>query len=58
MDDYAFGHLLEKIRSRIGKRNTMMRDVVTAEERLVATLIRYLAAENSLQDLKYVIFIE
>ena len=38
MDDSSFYYLCNKIRPRIEKRNTVMRDAVSAEERLSATL--------------------
>lgn len=52
MNEECFEYLLNKIRYRIEKVNTIMRESVTAEERLTATL-RYLATGNSYEDLKF-----
>ena len=46
----TFYYLLNKIRPRIDKRNTVMRNAVSAEERLFATL-RFLATGKSCEDL-------
>lgn len=52
MNDECFEYILNKIRYRIEKVNTIMRESVTAEERLAATL-RYLGTGNSYEDLKF-----
>ncbi|KAB0805310.1 hypothetical protein PPYR_02280 [Photinus pyralis] len=52
MDEDLFITLLEKMKPLIQKKNTLMRDAVTAEERLICTL-RYLARGRSLEDLKF-----
>ena len=54
MDNSSFYYLLNKIHPRIEKRNTIMRDAVSAEERLSATL-RFLATGKSYEDLKLTI---
>ena len=52
MDDSAFYYLLNKIRPRIEKRNTVMVDAVSAEQRLSTTL-KFLATGKSYEDLKF-----
>jgi hypothetical protein len=52
MDDDAFRTILELIRPKITKQNTVMRNAISAEERLTFTL-RYLATGNSYEDLKF-----
>lgn len=52
MNDMLFNNLLGIIKSKIEKKNTVMRDAVSAEERLIVTL-RYLATGNSYEDLKF-----
>ncbi|XP_046386856.1 putative nuclease HARBI1 [Ischnura elegans] len=52
MDEMCFMELLSKIKPQIDRKNTVMRECVSAEERLVVTL-RYLATGRSLEDLKY-----
>jgi hypothetical protein len=56
MDSELFQHLLNLISPRIEKKNSVMRNAVSAEERLSVTL-RYLATGNSYQDLKFSIAI-
>lgn len=52
MDNSTFMLLLEKVGPYICKEDTVMRDCVTAEQRLVATL-RFLATGRSYEDLKF-----
>ncbi|XP_047525993.1 protein ALP1-like [Pieris napi] len=52
MDGDNFDCLLELIRHRITKQDTVMRKCITPEERLSATL-RYLATGRSFEDLKF-----
>jgi hypothetical protein len=52
MDSELFQNLLRVVRPRIEKKNTVMREAVSAEERLSVTL-RYLATGNSYEDLKF-----
>lgn len=52
MDEGKFLYLLNLIRPTIQKQNTVMREAVSAEERLIATL-RYLATGRSYEDLKF-----
>ncbi|CAH1378426.1 unnamed protein product [Tenebrio molitor] len=52
MDDDAFRTILELVRPKITKQNTVMRNAISAEERLTFTL-RYLATGNSYEDLKF-----
>lgn len=52
MDEDSFLLLLAKVRPFIERKNTVMRESVSAEERLVVTL-RYLATGRSLEDLKF-----
>ena len=52
MSKERFDHLLGLIREEITKKDTYMREAVTAEERLVIT-IRYLVTGMSQQDLCY-----
>ena len=50
MSKERFDHLLGLVREKITKKDTQMRDAITAEERLVITL-RYLSSGMSQQDL-------
>ena len=52
MSKERFDHLLSLISDKITKKNTQMREAITAEERLVITL-RYLAVGMSQQTLCY-----
>ena len=52
MSKERFDHLLGLLRDKIAKKDTNMREAITAEERLVITL-RYLSAGMSQQDLCY-----
>lgn len=52
MDNETFNALLNMVRNKIEKQTTIMRDSITAEERLTVTL-RYLATGNSYEDLKF-----
>lgn len=52
MDENTFYTLLEIVGKRIKKQNTVMREAISPEDRLAATL-RYLATGNSFEDLKY-----
>lgn len=52
MDDECFQHLLSAVTPQIQKQDTVMREAITPEQRLIATL-RYLATGRSLQDLKF-----
>ena len=52
MSKERFDHLLNMVREKITKKNTRMREAISAEERLVITL-RYLASGMSQQDLCY-----
>ena len=52
MDESLFQELLAKVRNRIERRNTVMRNAIPAEQRLAATL-RYLATGNTYEDLKF-----
>lgn len=52
MDKEAFETLLEAIRFKIERKNTPMREAVSARERLIATL-RYLATGRCAADLKF-----
>ena len=52
MDDDCFQHLLACVRPHIQKQDTVMREAISADQRLIATL-RYLATGRSLQDLKF-----
>jgi hypothetical protein len=52
MDNYTYRSLLELVRNKISKQTTNMRNSLSAEERLTATL-RYLATGNSYEDLKF-----
>lgn len=52
MSDACFQKLLSVVAPHIRKQDTIMRDSITAEQRLIATL-RFLATGRSLQDLKY-----
>ena len=50
MSKERFDHLLSLIRDKITKKDTHMREAITAEERLVITL-RYLSAGIAQKDL-------
>lgn len=52
MSKERFDHLLDLVKDKISKKNTNMREAITAEERLVITL-RYLSAGMSQQTLCY-----
>lgn len=52
MDNSTFEYILNLIRPYIQKQDTVMRECITAEERLAATL-RFLTIARSLQDLKF-----
>lgn len=52
MDEDSYNKLLHLIRPIITKQNTVMREAITAKERLTVTL-RYLATGNSFEDLKF-----
>ena len=52
MSDPVFQQLLASVSPYITRQDTNMREAITAEQRLVATL-RYLATGRSLQDLKF-----
>ena len=52
MSKERFDHLLNLVRRRIQKKDTVFRKAITAEERLVMTL-RYLATGCSQQTLSY-----
>ncbi|KAB0803454.1 hypothetical protein PPYR_00424 [Photinus pyralis] len=52
MDSATFSALLELVSPIISKENTIMRESISAEERLTATL-RYLATGRSFEDLKF-----
>lgn len=52
MDDATFQILLEQLTPFIRKQDTLMREAISPEARLMVTL-RYLATGNSFQDLKF-----
>lgn len=52
MDSSSFYTLLDKIKFKIKKQDTIMRKSISPEERLTATL-RFLATGRSYEDLKY-----
>jgi hypothetical protein len=52
MDNDTYRSLMELVRNRISKQTTIMRNSISAEERLTATP-RYLATGNSYEDLKF-----
>lgn len=52
MENHTFYELLNMVRPFIEKQNTMMRESISAEERLVATL-RFLATGRSFEDMKF-----
>ena len=52
MDNSCFAHLLDLISPTIKKQNTLMRDGIPPEQRLIATL-RFLATGRSYEDLKF-----
>ncbi|XP_025203776.1 uncharacterized protein LOC112600693 [Melanaphis sacchari] len=52
MENHTFHELLDLVRPFIEKQNTIMRESISAEERLVATL-RFLATGRSYEDLKF-----
>ena len=52
MTDPVFNRLLELLSPYITRQDTVMRESITAEQRLIATL-RYLATGRNLQDLKF-----
>ena len=52
MTDEAFTYLLSLVSTKITKEDTVMRQAISAEERLISTL-RFLATGRSLEDLKF-----
>lgn len=52
MDNESFSELLALVRPKIEKKETWLRETVSAEERLIATL-RFLATGRSYEDLKF-----
>ncbi|XP_031340979.1 uncharacterized protein LOC116169088 [Photinus pyralis] len=52
MDDNCFDYLLNLLKPYITKKDTVMRQAISAEERLLVTL-RYLATGRSMEDLKF-----
>lgn len=52
MDNELFQNLLNILRPRIEKMNTILREAMTAEQCFIATL-RYLVIGNNYEDLKY-----
>jgi len=52
MENHTFYELLNLIKPLIEKQNTIMRESISAEERLVATL-RFLVTGRSFEDLKF-----
>lgn len=52
MDNNCFDYLLNLIKPYITKKDTVMRQAISAEERLLVTL-RYLATGRSMEDLKF-----
>lgn len=52
MENHTFYELLNLVKPFIEKQNTVMRESISAEERLVATL-RFLATGRSYEDLKF-----
>lgn len=52
MENHTFYELLNLVRPYIEKQNIVMRESISAEERLVATL-RFLATGRSYEDLKF-----
>lgn len=52
MNDNCFEYLLNLIKPYITKKDTVMRQAISAEERLLVTL-RYLATGRSIEDLKF-----
>lgn len=52
MTDECFDYLLAQVGPLIQKKNTVMRNAITAEQRLVVTL-RFLATGRTLEDLKF-----
>ncbi|CAH2005460.1 unnamed protein product [Acanthoscelides obtectus] len=52
MDENTFNLLLNLVGYHLQKQNTVMRQAISAEERLIATL-RFLATGRSYEDLKY-----
>jgi len=52
MENHTFFELLNLVRPYIEKKNTVMRESISAEEQLVATL-RFLSTGRSYEDLKY-----
>ncbi|CAH2003197.1 unnamed protein product [Acanthoscelides obtectus] len=51
MQDACFDHLLEMVKPYLTKQDTIMRNAISAEEKLAVTL-RYLATGRNIQDLK------
>lgn len=52
MENHIFYNVLNLVRPYIAKQNTVMRESISAEERLVATL-RFLATGRNYEDLKF-----
>jgi hypothetical protein len=52
LDSVSFDALLDLVKDKIHKNDTVMRKAITAEQRLTATL-RYLATGRSYEDLKF-----
>lgn len=52
MDSLSFNHLLCLVKDKITKTDTVMRQAISAEEKLAATL-RFLATGRSYEDLKF-----
>lgn len=52
MDDRYFDYLLNLLKPYITKKDTVLRQAISAEERLLVTL-RYLATGRSMEDLKF-----
>lgn len=52
MDSNDFHYLLERLRPQLTKKTTNMREPVSAEERLIATL-RFLATGRNYEDIKF-----
>lgn len=52
MDDNTFRHLLSMVEVNLKKKDTIMRESIPPEERLIATL-RFLATGRSYEDLKF-----
>lgn len=53
MDDETFNNLLDKVKNKILKQDTVMRESISPEAHLAATL-RYLPTERSFEDMKLI----